>query len=313
MFSQVIGDYYGKKYFGDKARQDVREMVEAMIQVYQNRLKANTWLTPETIDLAIKKLDALDIFVGYPDTYPAIFTQLKVDEDASFYANTATFTRQFNERDFARWNKDVDRSEWGMSAATVNAYFHPNHNLICFPAAILQAPFYSVNQSRSENYGGIGAVIAHEVSHAFDNNGAKFDAQGNMNNWWTEADLEAFDQRAQAMIKQWDGIEFAGGKVNGKLTVSENIADGGGLTAALEATKQEDDANLAEFFINWARIWSLKARPEYQQLLLSIDVHSPAELRANIQVRNMDEFYETFDVKEGDKMYFAPEDRVVIW
>lgn len=312
-FSQVVGGYYGKKYFGEKARQDVREMVEAMIQVYQNRLKANTWLTPETIDLAIKKLDALDIFVGYPDTYPAIFTQLKVDEDASFYANTATFTRQFNERDFARWNKDVDRSEWGMSAATVNAYFHPNHNLICFPAAILQAPFYSVNQSRSENYGGIGAVIAHEVSHAFDNNGAKFDAQGNMNNWWTEADLEAFDQRAQAMIKQWDGIEFAGGKVNGKLTVSENIADGGGLTAALEATKQEDDANLAEFFMNWARIWSLKARPEYQQLLLSIDVHSPAELRANIQVRNMDEFYETFDVKEGDKMYFAPEDRVVIW
>ena len=313
MFSQVIGDYYGKKYFGDQARQDVREMVEAMIDVYQNRLKANTWLTPETIELAIEKLDALDIFVGYPDTYPEIYTKLIVKDEASFYSNTAEFTRQFNERDFARWNKDVDRSEWGMSAATVNAYFHPNHNLICFPAAILQAPFYSVNQSRSENYGGIGAVIAHEVSHAFDNNGAKFDAQGNMNNWWTEADLEAFDQRAQAMIKQWDGIEFAGGKVNGKLTVSENIADGGGLTAALEATKQEDDANLAEFFINWARIWSLKARPEYQQLLLSIDVHSPAELRANIQVRNMDEFYETFDVKEGDKMYFAPEDRVVIW
>ncbi|MBG9977210.1 M13 family metallopeptidase [Ruoffia tabacinasalis] len=312
-FSQVVGDYYGKKYFGEKARQDVREMVEAMIDVYQNRLKANTWLTPETIELAIEKLDALDIFVGYPDTYPEIFTQLKVNDDVSFYSNTAEFTRQFNERDFARWNKDVDRSEWGMSAATVNAYFHPNHNLICFPAAILQAPFYSVNQSRSENYGGIGAVIAHEVSHAFDNNGAKFDAQGNMNNWWTEADLEAFNQRAQAMIKQWDGIEFAGGKVNGKLTVSENIADGGGLTAALEATKQEDDANLAEFFMNWARIWSLKARPEYQQLLLSIDVHSPAELRANIQVRNMDEFYETFDVKEGDKMYFAPEDRVVIW
>lgn len=313
MFSQVIGDYYGKKYFGDQARQDVREMVEAMIDVYQNRLKANTWLTPETIELAIEKLDALDIFVGYPDTYPEIYTKLIVNDEASFYSNTAEFTRQFNERDFARWNKDVDRSEWGMSAATVNAYFHPNHNLICFPAAILQAPFYSVNQSRSENYGGIGAVIAHEVSHAFDNNGAKFDAQGNMNNWWTEADLEAFDQRAQAMIKQWDGIEFAGGKVNGKLTVSENIADGGGLTAALEATKQEDDANLAEFFMNWARIWSLKARPEYQQLLLSIDVHSPAELRANIQVRNMDEFYETFDVKEGDKMYFAPEDRVVIW
>lgn len=313
MFSQVIGDYYGKKYFGDQARQDVREMVEAMIDVYQNRLKANTWLTAETIELAIKKLDALDIFVGYPDTYPEIYTKLIVNDEASFYSNTAEFTRQFNERDFARWNKDVDRSEWGMSAATVNAYFHPNHNLICFPAAILQAPFYSVDQTRSENYGGIGAVIAHEVSHAFDNNGAKFDAQGNMNNWWTEADLEAFDQRAQAMIKQWDGIEFAGGKVNGKLTVSENIADGGGLTAALEATKQEDDANLAEFFMNWARIWSLKARPEYQQLLLSIDVHSPAELRANIQVRNMDEFYETFDVKEGDKMYFAPEDRVVIW
>jgi putative endopeptidase len=185
--------------------------------------------------------------------------------------------------------------------------------VIVFPAAILQAPFYSLEQSTSANYGGIGAVIAHEISHAFDNNGAKFDEYGNLNNWWTEEDLAHFERLAQAMIDEFDGLPFAGGTVNGTLTVSENIADAGGLSCALEAAQKESDVSLTDFFTNWAKIWRTKAKEQYQQLLLAIDVHGPAKLRANIQVQNIDEFYTTFDIKPGDPMYRAPEDRVQIW
>jgi putative endopeptidase len=186
-------------------------------------------------------------------------------------------------------------------------------NIIVFPAAILQAPFYSINQSSSANYGGIGAVIAHEISHAFDNNGAKFDENGNLHNWWTEEDLTQFQSLAQAMIDEFDGIDFAGGKVNGTLTVSENIADAGGLSCALEAAKREADLNLVDFFTNWAKIWRNKATTQYQQLLLNVDVHGPAKLRANIQLQNLDDFFTTFDIQSGDAMYREPEKRVHIW
>lgn len=312
-YDHVIGDYYAKQYFGPKARSDVREMVEAMIEVYKKRLKENDWLSEETIKEAIVKLDAIDIMVGYPDEYPVIYRQLIVDESKSFYDNLKAFVAIRNKDELAKWNKPVDHTEWHMSADTVNAYYSPSSNLICFPAAILQAPFYCIDQSRSANYGGIGAVIGHEISHAFDNNGAKFDEKGNMNNWWTDEDFKVFDEKAKAMIRQFDGIPFAGGQVNGTLTVSENIADAGGLTAAIEALKQESQYNLEEFFYNWARVWCQKARQEYKELLLAIDVHAPAELRGNIQPRNLNEFYTTFDVKEGDGMYFKPEDRVQIW
>ena len=214
---------------------------------------------------------------------------------------------------FSRWNKPVDRMRWEMSAATVNAYYHPFKNIIVFPAAILQAPFYSLKQSSSENYGGIGAVIAHEISHAFDNNGALFDELGNLNNWWSEEDSAHFKQLAQKMIKEFDGIEFAGQKVNGKLTVSENIADAGGLSCALEAAKQEDDFDAKKFFINWATIWRMKATKQYEQLLLSIDVHAPQKLRANVQAENLDDFYSAFNIQSNDPMFKAPEDRVNIW
>lgn len=315
-FSQVVGDYYGKKYFGEKARNDVRQMVEKMIKIYQDRLENNTWLSAATREKAIKKLSTLGIHVGYPDTIPAYYDRFITKTKAqggTLVENARRFSRIVREDNFSRYGKEMDRNEWEMSAATVNAYYHPFKNVIVFPAAILQAPFYSLTQSSSANFGGIGGVIAHEISHAFDNNGAKFDEYGNMNNWWTEADLAHFDQLAQAMIAQFDGIPYAGGKVNGTLTVSENIADAGGLSCALEAAQQEADADLEDFFINWAKIWRTKAREQYLQLLLAIDVHAPAKLRANIQVQNLPEFYETFDIKAGDGMYLPPEKRVHIW
>ena len=313
MFSQVAGDYYGKKYFGPQAKADVHHMVEQMIKVYKGRLTNNQWLSKDTRDKAILKLDKLGIQVGYPDKIPALYDQFKVDEEESLIANLNQLTVTANKELFSRWNKPVDRMRWEMSAATVNAYYHPFKNIIVFPAAILQAPFYSLKQSSSQNYGGIGAVIAHEISHAFDNNGSLFDEFGNLNNWWTDEDSAHFKQLAQKMIEEFDGIPLAGQKVNGKLTVSENIADAGGLSCALEAAKTEADFNAQEFFINWATIWRMKATEQYMQLLLSIDVHAPQKLRANIQAENLDDFYTSFDIKPGDEMYQAPEDRVHIW
>lgn len=313
MYDQVIGDYYGKKYFGPQARQDVREMVVQMIDIYKERLQNNDWLSQATIEQAITKLDAIDILIGYPDTYPEVYTRLVIDEAKPFFENTLDLVAILAQDELDQWNGPVDRKRWGMSADTVNAYYNPYANLICFPAAILQAPFYSLEQTRSENYGGIGAVIAHEISHAFDNNGAKFDERGNLNDWWTEEDLRQFEDKAQAMINLWDGIEIHGGKVNGKLTVSENIADSGGLTAAIQAAKREDDADLQALFINWARIWCQKARDQYLSLLLTIDVHSPNPLRANMAPRSMPEFYDAFDIQPEDPMYLAEDQRVIIW
>ena len=315
-FSQVVGEYYGRKYFGPKAKADVEHMVKEMIAIYQERLEHNTWLSEATCQKAIVKLGTLGIHVGYPEKIPAFYDRFHTkpkSEGGTLVGNARRFARIVREDRFSKYGQAKDREEWEMSAATVNAYYHPFLNVIVFPAAILQAPFYSLEQSKSANYGGIGAVIAHEISHAFDNNGAKFDEFGNMNNWWTEADLAQFEKLSQAMIAEFDGLPYAGGKVNGTLTVSENIADAGGLSCALAAAKKEDQVSLEDFFTNWAKIWRSKARPQYEQLLLAIDVHAPAKLRGNIQLQNIDDFYTTYDINEQDGMYLAPEKRVHIW
>lgn len=315
-FDQIIGDYYGKKYFGEQAKRDVEQMVQRMVGIYQDRLSSNTWLSEATREKAIIKLNTLGIHVGYPEKIPAIYTHFKVttaEEGGTLLSNALHFSHLKRKEDFKKWNQPVERDEWEMSADTVNAYYHPFRNIIVFPAAILQAPFYSLKQSSSENFGGIGAVIAHEISHAFDNNGSLFDEYGNLNNWWTEEDQKHFQALADQMIAEFDGLEIAGGKVNGKLTVSENIADAGGLSCALEAAKKDNNVDLEGFFINWATIWRMKARKEYTQLLLSIDVHAPNKLRANVQVKNLADFYQTFDIQPNDAMYLAPEKRVSIW
>lgn len=315
-FSQVVGEYYGRKYFGPKAKADVEHMVKEMIAIYQERLEHNTWLSEATCQKAIVKLGTLGIHVGYPEKIPAFYDRFHTkpkSEGGTLVGNARRFARIVREDRFSKYGQAKDREEWEMSAATVNAYYHPFLNVIVFPAAILQAPFYSLEQSKSANYGGIGAVIAHEISHAFDNNGAKFDEFGNMNNWWTEADLAQFEKLSQAMIAEFDGLPYAGGKVNGTLTVSENIADAGGLSCALAAAKKEDQVSLEDFFTNWVKIWRSKARPQYEQLLLAIDVHAPAKLRGNIQLQNIDDFYTTYDINEQDGMYLAPEKRVHIW
>lgn len=313
MYSPVVGDYYGRKYFGEVAKADVLDMVKKMVGLFEARLATNDWLSTETKQKALLKLSTIGLNVGYPDVIPARYNKFIVDEGEDLLSNALRFIGIKTAHELAQLNQKPDKTEWEMSADTVNAYYHPFHNIIVFPAAILQAPFYSLAQSKSANYGGIGAVIAHEISHAFDTNGARFDEKGNLNSWWTDADFKAFEERTAAMIKEFDGLDSDGATVNGKLVVSENVADVGGMSVALEAAKSEVETNLNDFFSNWAAIWRMKASVEYMKLLTKVDVHAPARLRANVQVTNFADFFTVFNVKPGDKMWRDPNDRVQIW
>lgn len=313
-FGEVIGVYYGKKYFGEEAKQDVISIVKNLIESYKERLSKNTWLSENTIKKAILKLDTMKIKIGYPDKIDDKYYALTFSENASLVEVIDQLNKTISQYADEKLFKEVDHSVWVMSGNTVNACYNPSFNDITFPAAILQAPFYSIKQSVEENYGGIGCVIGHEISHAFDNNGAQMDEKGNINNWWTEEDYAHFKDKTEAMVNEFDGLELVGEKVNGRLTVSENIADNGGVTSSIQSLNRvKENPDFKPFFMNYARIWCVKQRPEYTKYLLKADVHGPCYYRANMQVRNFEEFYKAFDVKETDKMYLAPEKRVIIW
>lgn len=312
-YSQALGLWYAGEKFPEAAKTDVEQKVATMIDVYKERLQTADWLQPATREKAIVKLDAIVPHIGYPEKLPDRYKDKIVDDGATLFETAEKFRAQGVAYQWSKWNQPVDRDEWHMPAHMVNAYYDPQQNQIVFPAAILQAPFYSLDQSSSANYGGIGAVIAHEISHAFDTNGASFDENGSLNDWWTEEDYAAFKSRTQKVIDEFDGLDSYGAKVNGKLTVSENVADLGGVAAALAAAKRDADFSATDFFKSWATIWRQKARPEIMQLLAASDVHGPAKFRVNVTVSNFDDFYTTFDVQPSDKMYRAPEDRVMIW
>lgn len=315
-FSQVVGLYYGETFFGPVARENVKTMVHEMMGVYQERIHNNTWLQEETKERAIKKVAALTVHVGYPDELPPYYDQFEIgsyEEGSDLIQEKMKRDRLMAAYTYSKYNQKPNKNIWGMPASMVNAYYSPTNNQIVFPAAILQRPFYSLDQTSSENYGGIGAVMAHEISHAFDNNGAKFDETGSLNNWWTEEDLAAFDNKAKEMIALFDGVETGFGPCNGTLTVSENIADSGGLRCALEASKKSDLHNDEEFFMNWTRVWRIKASDEYSKLLLTIDVHGPSILRANMQLMNLPEFQALYQLTEEDPMFLAADKMVSIW
>ncbi len=313
-YDEVIGVYYGKKYFGEEAKADVISIVKNLITSYKRRLNENKWLSRQTIDKAINKLDKMAIKIGYPDTIDKKYYNFVFDLNAPLIEVVDNLNKIASAYADTKLYKPVDKSAWVMSGNTVNACYNPSFNDITFPAAILQAPFYSIKQTVEENYGGIGCVIGHEISHAFDNNGAQMDELGNINNWWTEEDYKNFQTKIDLMTAEFDGLPLAGATVNGKLSVSENIADNGGVASSLESLKRiKPDCDLKLFFFNYARIWCQKSRPEYTKLLLTVDVHGPSYYRANMQVRNFEEFYDTFNIKSTDKMYLAPEKRLVIW
>ena len=312
-FGDPVGIYYGKKYFGEAAKKDVEEMVGEIIDSYKERIRTSDILSDATKEKAILKLDVMGVKIGYPEKAEELFDRFVVNKNDSLYKTVMGLKRAVLEDYIKRFPNPVDKTKWLMSGHTVNACYNPTCNDITFPAAILQAPFYSFKQSRSVNLGGIGAVIGHEISHAFDNNGAKCDEKGNLNNWWTKEDFKKFEKKTKAMVEQFEGIELPWGKVNSKLIVSENIADNGGVAVTLHIMKKMKEADYVGYFTNWARIWCAKQKPEYAALLLAVDVHGPSILRANMPPRNFQEWYDTFDVKPTDKMYIKPTKRVVIW
>ncbi|HEL0716659.1 TPA: endopeptidase [Streptococcus equi subsp. zooepidemicus] len=312
-FNQALGLWYAGEKFSPEAKADVEHKVAKMIEVYKSRLETADWLAPATREKAITKLNVITPHIGYPEKLPETYAKKVIDDKLSLVENAQNLAKISIAHSWSKWNKPVDRSEWHMPANMVNAYYDPQQNQIVFPAAILQAPFYSLSQSSSANYGGIGAVIAHEISHAFDTNGASFDEHGSLKNWWTDEDYAAFKERTDKIVEQFDGLDSYGAKVNGKLTVSENVADLGGVACALEAAQSEPDFSARDFFINFATIWRMKAREEFMQMMASIDVHAPGQWRTNVTLTNFDEFHQEFDIKEGDPMWRAPEDRVIIW
>lgn len=312
-FSEPVGIYYGEKYFGEEAKKDITEIVYQIIDTYKERIKTNEILGDETKERAILKLSKIGVKMGYPDKARAIYDKLVFNPEGSLF-NAMMEMREVRQLDMlSKLDKPTQPENWAMPGHMVNACYNPSVNDITFPAAILQPPFYSLKQTRSENLGGIGAVIGHEISHAFDSNGAKCDENGNINNWWTEEDFARFDTKVKQMIEQFDGIELPWGKVNGAFIVSENMADNGGMAVTLDIMSRTEGADYEEYFCNWARVWCQKARPEYSKMLLSVDVHGPAILRANMPPRNFTEWYKTFDVTEKDQMYIPEDKRIVIW
>ena len=312
-YSEPVGLYYGEKYFGEEAKKDITEIVYQIIDTYKTRIQNNDILEQATKDKAILKLSKMGVKMGYPDKVQPIYDKLVFSDRKSLFDIMLTLSQARILENLAKVNEPTDPTKWQMPGHMVNACYDPSVNDITFPAAILQPPFYSLKQTRSENLGGIGAVIGHEISHAFDSNGAKCDENGNINNWWTKGDQRRFQTKVNAMIKQFDGIELPWGKVNGKFIVSENMADNGGMAVTLDIMSRTPNASYEEYFTNWAKVWCVKAKPEYQQLLLNLDVHGPNILRTNMPPRNFPEWYETFKVKKTDKMYIAPSKRIVIW
>ncbi len=321
---EAVGKLYVAEHFPPEAKARMQALVDNLIAAYREDIQALDWMSPETKTKALQKLDKFTPKIGYPDKWRD-YSKLEIDRD-DLVGNIQRATAFEIDRNLNKLGKPVDRSEWFMTPQTVNAYYNPGMNEIVFPAAILQPPFFDMNADDAVNYGAIGAVIGHEIGHGFDDQGSKFDGDGNMKDWWTDSDRKEFEKRAQALIEQYNGFEPAqlpGQHVNGALTIGENIGDLGGLTIAHKAYQlslQDKDAPEIDgftgdqrFFLGWAQVWRAKYRDAELQRRLTIDPHSPTEFRCNGVIRNLPEFYEAFGVKQGDQLWLPPEERVRIW
>ena len=321
---EAIGKLYVESKFPPEAKAKAEKMIANVIKAFQNRIKNLEWMGEETKVKAVEKLDKFTVKIAYPDEWED-YSELMVKEGNSFAENMFAVGKWGKDKNLSEINMPVDKKEWGMPPQMVNAYFNPSNNEIVFPAAILQPPFYNYTADDAVNYGGIGAVIGHEISHAFDDSGARFDGDGNLKNWWTELDLEEFTKRGNALAEQYSAIEVMDSvHINGKFTLGENIGDLGGVLGAYdglqllfeEQGRPEDiDGFTAEqrFFMSWATVWRTLTRPDALRTQVKTDPHSPGIQRATQPLKNIDAFYEAFDIKEGDQMYLAPEERVRIW
>jgi len=319
---EIVGKVYVEKHFSPESKEHVTILVKNLLKAYEESIKKLDWMSPETKKQALEKVSKFTIKVGYPDKWRD-YSKLKVIK-GDLYGNIQRATEFEYNRQINKLGKPVDRTEWGMTPQTVNAYYNPTQNEIVFPAAILQAPFFDSNVEDAVNYGGIGAVIGHEIGHGFDDQGSTFDGEGMMRNWWTAKDLAAFKLRTKALVAQYNEFKvFPDLNVNGEFTQGENIGDLGGLSIALKAYKTslngKDSPVLDGFtgeqrlFIGWAQSWLNKDREETLRNQIASDPHSPPKFRVNGVVRNIPEFYKAFNVKPTDSLYLAPEKRVRIW
>jgi putative endopeptidase len=324
---EAIGKLYVDETFPPEAKQKALDMVENIKLAFADRIKSLDWMSDSTKQMALKKLSTFTVKIGYPDKWKD-YSGLKIEkapEKASYFGNAVSAARFQVEEEISKLNKPVDKTEWEMTPQTVNAYYNPLFNEIVFPAGILQPPFYDYRADEAVNYGGIGAVIGHEISHGFDDQGSQFDAEGNLKNWWAEKDLAMFKEKGKAYVKQYDKYEpLPGLFVQGQFTLGENIGDLGGIIMAYEGLQrfyktnkkpEPIDGLTAEqrFFMSWATIWRTKSRDETLRTQVLTDPHAPGMYRANGPLTNFEPFYEAFDVKEGDKMYRPDSSRVKIW
>ena len=309
------GRVFCETYFNEDAKQDVASIIRQIIDVYDNRLAHMEWMTESTRQEARKKLKAITVKVGYPDQWPQDKYSLVLkspDEGGVYIDNIMEILKASQDYSFKTRHDPVDRNEWGMTPQTVNAYYNPGNNEIVFPAGILQAPFYDPEAEPVANLGGIGAVIGHEITHAFDTSGSQYDEKGNLRDWWTAQDKQRFRELAQKVIDYYDTMEVNGIQVNGTLSVTENIADLGGVSCITEIAK-EKGYDLKELYHAYGVIWATKYRDEYLSYIMTNDTHSPGITRVNAVLSATDDFYTALGVREGDGMYRRPEDRPHIW
>ncbi|MBA4152774.1 M13 family metallopeptidase [Flavobacterium sp.] len=326
-FGEALGKIYVEKMFPPEAKEKARKMIDNLFLAYENRINNLPWMAKSTKDNAIAKLKKFNVKIGYPDKWKdySKVTIIGPKDGGTYFENSKRITKWRNDENFAKLNKPVDKTEWGMSPQTVNAYYNASFNEIVFPAAILQPPFYDYRADEAVNYGGIGAVIGHEISHGFDDSGSRYNADGNLVNWWSEQDLKQFTELGGALANQYSQLEpLPGIFVDGKFTLGENIGDLGGVSAALDGLKihlkQAGNPGLIDgytpeqrFFISWATIWRSKARDEAIKNLVKTDSHSPGQYRAYVPLQNVDAFYDAFSIEKGDGMYLEEDKRVKIW
>ena len=322
VLGEALGQLYVKKHFPAESRRRMDELVGNLMKTYEKSIHNLKWMTDATKVKALEKLGKITTKIGYPDEWRD-YSKLEISAD-DLLGNMLRSSTAEHFRQIDRLYKPVDRKEWGMTPQTVNAYYNPGMNEIVFPAAILQPPFFDAEADDAANYGGIGAVIGHEISHGFDDEGSKYDGDGNLTDWWTEEDRKAFDALTSRLVAQYEGYEpLPGRKLNGKLTLGENIADLSGMAIAYKAYRlslgnsegKVIDGHTASqrFFLGWSQIWRRKYREDELVRRLVTDPHSPSTYRANGPVSNLDEFYEAFGVKPGDKLFKPKEERIQIW
>lgn len=323
MFGEAVGQLYVKKYFPKENKEYMVRLVENLRGALGKHIRSLSWMSDSTKEKALEKLESLKVKIGYPDKWKD-YSEIQIDPDKSYMENVLAASEWFTRDNYSKMDKPVDKEEWYMTPQTVNAYYSPLTNEICFPAGILQPPFFDINADDAQNYGAIGVVIGHEMTHGFDDSGRKYDKNGNLVNWWTKEDEEQFKLLTDRLEKQFDDVEIAPGvHANGKFTLGENIADQGGLRVALSAYEDSRDGKkpdeidgfsaLQRFYLAYAGVWASNIRPEEILVRTQSDPHSLAENRVNVTLRNLAPFMDAFGIKEGDNMFRKESDRVIIW